>query len=150
MDIFAADGVEELSIGGDHGSGEEGQQEELWYRTSLQPTYPDKPDESNLGLHGVAYSAHVVIVRESFEKGHAWCDLSRPGHLQVVSVASVPHNTKPKLTATKPTRFTDKKDHEDCEQRWRDLLRLAGYLHHTRRVLGMPDYEHQDQALTSR
>lgn len=94
----------------------------------------------------MAYSARVVIVRESFAKAHAWYDLGQPDSLHVISVASLPHKAKSILTGTQQMQFADTQDRDDWKQRWRNLLRLAGRYRHRRLVLGMPGCEHQDQA----
>lgn len=74
------------------------------YRTSFIYIFSDEPE---LERYGVAYSARVVVVRESHDKGHAWFHLSKASGLGVVSVASVPFNSDPVLTVTASTCFTD-------------------------------------------
>ena len=104
MNVF--DAGEELQIGGKYFLGtRRGSQEELCYRTSFTSTFPPEAEESEMDDHGLTYSARVVIVRESFENGHAWYELSRPESLHVVSVASVRTNPKPAPTNTPPTPF---------------------------------------------
>ena len=53
--------------------------------------FPTDDDE------GVAYSSHEVIVRDSYDQGHAWDDLSQPNLLDVVSIASLSVLPKPVL-----------------------------------------------------
>ena len=132
---------------GDYDLGKRGSQEELCHRTNFGITaLPTEPDEIVLDEDCVAYSPMVVILRESYEKGHAWCDLSKPADLHVVSVASLGANPKPILTDTTPTRFANVSDHESVKNRWRNLLRLAGLKGHSRLVLGMLGCEHQERA----
>ena len=132
-------------LGGGFLSGQKGSQEELCYRTSFSLTFPEDDleiDDDN----GVAYSAHVVILQESFDNGHAWCDLSQPNLLDNVSIASVSANPKPVLTHTTPVGFANASDHQSMKQRWRNILRLAGARVHVRLVLGLPGCEHQNPA----
>lgn len=132
-------------FGGNYLSGERGLQEEFCYRTSFPLTFPEEDVEIDDDT-GVAYSAHVVIVRESFENGHAWLDLSQPNLLDSVSIASISVNPKPMLTQTTPVRFANVSDHEAMKQRWRNVLRLAGARVHVRLVLGLLGCERQSSA----
>ncbi len=132
-------------LGGLYFSGRKGSQEEFCYRTSFPLTFPD--DGLEMGdVTGVAYSANVVIVRESYDNGHAWCDLSQLKLLDTISIASLSANPNPTLTKTSPVRFANNLDHEQMKIRWRNLLRLAAHRFHTRLVLSLPSCEHQHRA----
>ena len=124
--------------------GGQGSEEELCYRTSFALTFPK--DEEGLEAPGVGYSRQVVVIREGRANGHAWCDMSQPDHLFVVSIVSVFCNPRPELTQTTPVRFANASDRSEMQETWRNVLRIAGKNSHYRLVLGMPGIEHQDPA----
>lgn len=127
-------------------SGGQGSQEELCYRTSFSLTLPEDDLQTDDDT-GVAYSSHVVIVRDSHGNGHAWYDLSQPNLLDAVSIASLSALPKPVLShGRSETDFANISDREDMMKRWRNLLRLAGARMHVRLVLGLPGCEHQKPA----
>lgn len=85
-------------------SRDKGSKEELCYRTSFSLTFLENELEIDNDTC-IVYSAHVVIVRDNFDDGQAWLDLSQSHLVDNVSIISISVNPKPVLTHTTLIRY---------------------------------------------
>ncbi|KAL9593171.1 MAG: hypothetical protein Q9179_006055 [Wetmoreana sp. 5 TL-2023] len=113
------------------------QEEALCYRSSLSFTlkrrfYP-MSDRSTI------YSPTVVIMRESFLKGHKLLDVGQPGKLPVVSVVSMAALRDPPVqrrVGDGEETYRDSYDRALMRSKIRMILRVAAAKNHRKLVLG--------------